>query len=323
LLIEHTAKENDTMADSRPLGSIGELGKRRGFKGAPLFTPETIKKQSTSFLSLSSAFSPKTPLSPRPSLSTPRTARLIPSTPRTPLATVTNLLRTPTAKSPKPLSMPMECPVSDELQQCYDLEDPFSVVGESFYGPEIVGAGVPLSNLERLEVYRTSPPKAAPVRSHRTFFKAVQAASCTKLFRIRETNVYDMMVYNFQPKMRNFGKKKAERSARRLRLSRLAHIFLPSNPTTIACLMFLDEDPRVRLPQQCGRNCEVVPEHLGSRPVPDDFPCTWLSNPLWDSQKIVVNIPPAVTLNATLNAAQIDSSPHRQFTDVTSFIRSA
>ncbi|KAJ7221553.1 hypothetical protein GGX14DRAFT_559040 [Mycena pura] len=57
------------------------------------------------------AFSPSTPRTARPP--TPRTARPLTSTP---LATVTNLLRTPTLKSPKP-PIPIECPVSDELQQ--------------------------------------------------------------------------------------------------------------------------------------------------------------------------------------------------------------
>ncbi|KAF7338270.1 hypothetical protein MVEN_02052400 [Mycena venus] len=291
--LAHATKENDFAPDSR----IGELGKRRGFKGAPLFTPETAKKPIPPFLSLSSALSPNTPFSPRLP-STPRTGR--PSTPRTPLATVTNLLRTPTLRSPKPPASPMECPVSDELQQCYDINDPFVVMGESFYDPEIVCASVPFSDLERLDVYRPARPNATPVRSHKTFFKAVEAATRTRP-RFRDTNVYDTMVYSYEPKVKEIEKKrKAGKFAGRSRLSESAQGSRRSSPTTMAPLMFLSAEAQVSLPQCSRETCdaEVIPKHLGSCLGPV-FCGDLHPNTLWDPLAIIVNIPPAMPDAAT------------------------
>ncbi|KAJ6547597.1 hypothetical protein B0H19DRAFT_1266508 [Mycena capillaripes] len=215
----------------------------------------------------------------------------------------------PTAKSPKPLVMPMECPVSDELQECYDQADPFSATGESFYSPEIVCASVPFSNLERLDVYRAAPPNTAPVRSHKTFFKAVESASRTKRIRIRETNIYDIMVYNFQPKVEIRRKKRTGKSVRRLLRSKLAPVSLRCSPTTKDCLTFPNEEPRVLVPRHVERNREVLPGHLGSqiRSVPADFCYDWPPSILWDSQT-VVSIPP----NAAI-CAQV--APTRQFAE--------
>lgn len=280
------AKENTVMPDSR----IGELGKRRGFKGAPLFTPETAKKPSASFRSFSSALSPNTPFSSstprvapftpstprtaRPktplSPSTPRTAR--PSTPRTPLATVTNLLRTPTLKSPKPPATLMECPVDGQLQLCYDLRDPFSALGHSFYDPEIVCASVPFSNLDMLRVYRRAP--SSPARSHKTFFKAVEAASRTKP-RIRDTNVYDTMVYSYEAKQTS---KKAGRKLPRV-----------SNSTEVGLPPDIQPNGEV----------EVSPQDLGLRPV--DICAESLPNTTGPPHEIVID-----TLPTTLDAATCD-----------------
>ncbi|KAJ6496709.1 hypothetical protein C8R47DRAFT_1212997 [Mycena vitilis] len=278
-MIEPGYAVNDISPEFLP--ALSSLGERRGFKGAPLFTPATARKRSASFLSLSSTFSPKSPLSPRTSPSTPRTARPTPSTPRTPLSTVTNLLRTPTANSPKLSAMPMECPVSEALQQCYDLDDPFSAAGASFYLPETVCASVPVLNLTRLDIYRPALP---PLRSRRTFFKAVEAASRTTP-RIRETNVYDMMVYNFQPK---FDKKKFRSS----RHSKWARVSLHIGSTTKAPLLFPSEEPRVLLPQHFAPDYKIFSEHEepGPVPVPVDFYSHWHLVLLWESQNIVVNI---------------------------------
>ncbi|KAJ7709868.1 hypothetical protein B0H17DRAFT_242063 [Mycena rosella] len=280
------------------LASIGELGKRRGFKGAPLFTPEAARRPSTSFLSLSSAFSPKFPLSPRPS----------PSTPRSPLSNVTNRMRTSTARSPgrspakssRPLAMQMEPPVSEELQQCYDVGDPFSVVESSFFAPEIVCASVPLPDLERFDVYRTATHKAFLVRGHKRFSKAIQAAS-----RKRETNVYDMMVYNFQPKV-SFGKKKTRK------LTPLHHISLV--PSTMARLPFLSEEPRVHLPRHIGQDREVLSEDVGlAHSVPPDF-CRSLRPILFsDPQNVIVNMRAA----AAPQTASCRHTSSRHFTDAT------
>ncbi|KAJ7111594.1 hypothetical protein C8R43DRAFT_1242962 [Mycena crocata] len=270
----HASNDGAVTPDSRP-ASIGELGKRRGFKGAPICTHETPKRPNPSFLSLSSAFSPKTPLSPRP-----------PSTPRTPLATVTNLMRTSTAKSPgkssKPPVTPMAPPVSDELQKCYDHGDPFSVTGEAFYTPELVCASVPMSNLERYDAYRAATNNS-PVRSRRRFSQAMEAASHTQP-RIRETNVYDMMVYNYQPKVRKLGKKKTRPS----RFFKLPHDAVV--PTTAGCLTFQKKTPRVCLPRHFWRDCELSVDDVGLRPVPFGFSRSLRPDLMWDSQDITVNI---------------------------------
>ncbi|KAJ6596930.1 hypothetical protein DFH09DRAFT_1357031 [Mycena vulgaris] len=277
------------------LASIGELGKRRGFKGAPLFTPETVRRPSSSFLSLSSAFSPKFPLSPRRSPSTPRT-------PRTPLSTVTNRMRTSTArslarspaKSSKP-ALQMEPPVSNQLQKCYNLGDPFSVLGVSFFAPEIVCASVPLANLDRFDAYRTGTPNTLLVRGHKTFSRAVEAASHTNP-KIRETNIYDMMVYNFQPKAK-FGKKKARKSAVSLRVFKLHHV--PPAPTTRTCLTFVSEEPRVRLSPNFRHDCEVVPEDVGlAHLVPFDFSRSLCPLLLSDLHRALVNIHPGIAPTA-------------------------
>ncbi|KAJ6502518.1 hypothetical protein C8R45DRAFT_1210053 [Mycena sanguinolenta] len=246
------AKEDNITTDSR----IGELGKRRGFKGAPLFTAETAKKPNllSSPIPLSPRLSPSTPRTARPP--TPRTAR--PSTPRTPLATVTNLLRTPTLKSPKP-SIPMECPVSDELQQYYDLHDPFSALGESFYDPDIVCAGVPFANLDNLNVYRPAF-NAAPVRSHKTFFKAFEAAAHVKP-RIQDTNIYDTIVYSYEPEV----EQTLERRAGKSRLAEVSTIeLLPEYPS-------LCPDPDPGPGALCGDsqlNPQAPPEALAGIPPP-------------------------------------------------------
>ncbi|KAJ7452384.1 hypothetical protein B0H11DRAFT_2288618 [Mycena galericulata] len=285
--LEHGAEGgSDSWPSLAQASSIGDLGKRRGFKGAPLFTSATARRPS--FLSLSSAFSPKMPLSP----STPRPP---PSTPRTPLAAVTNLIRASTAKSPakSPRSssiMQSDPPISDGLQQCYDQGDPFSVMGESLYIPEIICASVPFKNLDRFEVYRAAPHRTLPVRSHKTFFRAVEAASRTKP-SIRDTNIYDMMVYNFQPKARNIGQKRRRPAAPSAFFFTLHRPLGPSNATTTTCLVFRTEEPRVCLPRNFWRDCDVFAEHPRTYAVPVDFSRTLDPTSLWDSQSVVVKVP--------------------------------
>ncbi|KAJ7774568.1 hypothetical protein DFH07DRAFT_937158 [Mycena maculata] len=286
---EHGFEGGDVIPDSRPSldQAIGELGKRRGFKGAPIFTPAASRRPS--FLSLSSAFSPTR--SPHPSPSTPR---FLPSTPRTPLATVTNRMRTSTTKSPgkspRSSAIQMEPSVSDELQQCYDLGDPFSVMGESLYIPEIVCASVPFMNLERFEVYWVAPPKKLTVRNHKTFFRAVEAASRTKP-NIRDTNIYDMMVYNFQPQAKKIGKKKVRRCAAPLAFFKLPRVTpRPSTATTAVSLVFRGEEPRIRLPcVSFRRECEVLAKQMGSHPTLD-FSRTLSPISFWESQEVIVNL---------------------------------
>ncbi|KAJ7632657.1 hypothetical protein FB45DRAFT_913066 [Roridomyces roridus] len=211
------------------------LGQRRGFRGAPLSTP-TI-----SFLSLSSALSP---LSPHPS----------PSTPRTPLATVTNFLRPAHGLLAKPRTPAVpEPPVPEELQQYYEIGNPFSLVAESFYIPEALCASLPFSYLQRVDVYRAVAPRALPTR------RAVDSVSLST----RGTHVYDLMVYNFQPM------DKANKVGNKTRLPLKSRARLLNS--TAACLRFPDEEPRVCLPRDLCRSCEVSAEQVELDWVPSDF----------------------------------------------------
>ncbi|KAJ7097892.1 hypothetical protein B0H15DRAFT_627649 [Mycena belliarum] len=253
-----------------PVAAIGELGKRRGFKGAPLITPDTAKKSSISFLSLSSAFSPKFPISPRPS----------PSTPRTPLSTVTNRIRSSTARSPakpsaKPSAMKTEPPIPQQLQHSYDLGDPFSVIGASFFIPQTISATVPLRNLESLDVYRATTPRTALFRAHKNkAFEGASRRSCKG-----ETNIYDLMVYNFQPK--------AKSSKSKVAFPRSHASF----PFTMACLPFLSAEPRVCLPRYIRQNSDNLDDNP-PYPVPFDFCRNLRPLRFLDSQQALVNIRP-------------------------------
>ncbi|KAF7304906.1 hypothetical protein MKEN_01204900 [Mycena kentingensis (nom. inval.)] len=128
----------------QPSGPPSGLGQRRGFKGAPLNTPGTMKRQSPSFLS--SAKSPRTPLS----------------------AITNNLIRTPTAKSPLKSPKSPEPPIPHELQQIYSTEDPFAANSESFYSPDIRGA-VLFSRLDQLDAY-WNPKRNLKTRSTSKFW---------------------------------------------------------------------------------------------------------------------------------------------------------
>ncbi|KAJ7109414.1 hypothetical protein C8R44DRAFT_287063 [Mycena epipterygia] len=208
----------------------------------------------------------------------------------------------------------MEPPVSDELQQCYNLGDPFSVTGEAFFTPEFVCESVPLLNLQRFDVYRPATPKTIPVRSHKTFSKAVEAASRTKP-RIRETNVYDMMVYNFQPQA---GKKKPRKSAAPLRFLKLSRVSLI--PTTMACLRFPNQEPRVRMPRHLQQERKILPEHADARPVPWDFSRSLRPILTWESQDVLVNMSAAITSKAPLCAhieSDVPSPSLRRLSDPT------
>ncbi|CAK5277693.1 unnamed protein product [Mycena citricolor] len=129
-----------------------------------------------------------------------------PSTPcstRTPLASITNLIRTPTTKHAKsPLSplpsaaSPAESRLSEELEECYKTLDPFSMSSESFFSPDTVHAQVSMGDIGNVRVYEHTP-KIVQSPSYRSFLKSVRAVS-SKEPRIKETHVYDLMVYNYQ-----------------------------------------------------------------------------------------------------------------------------
>ncbi|KAJ7285795.1 hypothetical protein C8J57DRAFT_1496507 [Mycena rebaudengoi] len=254
------------------LAGIGELGKRRGFKGAPLFTPETARKRSLSFLSFSSAFSPKIPVSPR--------------TPRTPLVAVTNLMRSGTTpKSARAPSVKPDLLVSDELQEWYELGDPFSAAADSFFTLETVCANIPVENLNNCDIY-LDPIRTVPHKS-KTFYKKIQVVSRTKA-KIINTTVYDMMVYNFRLNVKNPRGRRTLRPARKC-VAKKRHTPGPPKITTMTCPLEPLEEPRVHLHCSHQGISEIVPENMEPDPVPLDF-ATSLATMPWHSHEVVVNI---------------------------------
>ncbi|KAJ6630838.1 hypothetical protein B0H10DRAFT_2427861 [Mycena sp. CBHHK59/15] len=280
----------------------GGLGKRRGFKGSPLVTPKTEKKVNMSFLS---ALSPKLP---------PFTPR--PSTPRSPLATVTNLMRTSTPKPIKSPAMKVDLPVSDELQECYEMADPFAVMGDSFFTLEAVSAHIPFPALERFEVYKA--PELIPVPTlaprFKTFRKDVNKSAAHRKPKGVETNIYDTMVYNFRPKMQKVGKKRNRKPTATAGSCGPRHVVLGRRgATTMDVLMELKGDPRVHLPCESQRDSVILTErHLEKWPVPLDFSCTSEAGFLPDSQEVVVNLRAAIvpcTVPCTPVTRDVDGSP--------------
>lgn len=168
--------------------SIGELGKRRGFKGAPLFTQATNNK--TSFLWLPSTFSPRN--------ATPRTPTSRTPSPRTPLTTVTNFIRAP--RSAKTPAYKYKA-VSPGLQDFYDRSDPFATSADSFFSSEVSFAVVPTVNLDNFDPYHYGDTICVrtPSLKRKPDFQDLQAASSTRK-HVTEMTVYDMPVYDIPSK---------------------------------------------------------------------------------------------------------------------------
>ena len=101
--------------------SIGKLGQRRGFKGAPLKTSATTPQGS--LLSLPSAKSVRS------------SGRMSPTTPRTPLSSIVNLC---TTFSPKSMRSSKQA-----LLEVYGQDDPFEVNAPSFYTSIFEGSTPP------------------------------------------------------------------------------------------------------------------------------------------------------------------------------------
>lgn len=160
---------------------IGELGKRRGFKGAPLFTQAT--SQTLSFLSLPPSFSP------RVSVSGTTSDRL--TSPRSPLEAVTNLIRSGSTKSVKLAVKPL---VSQNLQDSYDGADPFCTFGNEFFTPNPSLHDIPTSNLNDFGPYYQRP------RTHRRALKRNPSSidlrwTCPRVKRhTMKTTIYDLSV---------------------------------------------------------------------------------------------------------------------------------
>lgn len=203
--------------------SIGELGKRRGFKGAPLLTPAINKKPS--YLSLPCASSPRA------------TLRQI-SNPRSPLATVTNLIRTGTPKSSKfsPVTLiPSDYEeVSQQEQDSYDEFDPLGTWVDSYFAPDVISVVEPSSNLDDFEPYGISglPTANAPFRD------AWKQAPLIR--RTMRTTIYDTSIYDVpettrirRPRESQFNSPKVQtRQTRRAHNSMDITVIPPSAPSS-------------------------------------------------------------------------------------------
>lgn len=157
---------------------IGALGRRRGFKGAPLFTQATSK--------YSPFFSPQNLSSQSPISSTPTNPR--PFSPRTPLSTVTNMIRS--VSSAKPVNLAKEI----DLQQLFDQGDPFAVSTDSFFAPSLSSDDLPSVNLDNFGQYHPcdSLHSRTPSLKRKSNFGDLRtAASPVKKFGMR-TTIYDM-----------------------------------------------------------------------------------------------------------------------------------
>jgi hypothetical protein len=161
--------DDDEQAPSSP--AIGALGRRRGFKGAPLFTPSTAKK--STFLAIPSAFSPRTP------------------------RTLSPVLWPPTPKSADSRHQTGYKQISLDLQEDYDAADPFGP-SESYYTPSVVFNVLPGVNLYNFMPYNDAPPQRTPSLKRKRACEDLHPPSSTqtKFNSPGLTNVYDASVYN-------------------------------------------------------------------------------------------------------------------------------
>lgn len=161
---------------------IGDLGKRRGFKGAPLYTQNT---RNGSFLSLPT-------LSPRSG--SPTSAQLAGSrslSSGTPFATVGNLMRNTSPKSPRSMKE-----VSQDLQDFYDEGDPFATHGETFLTPCFSSGTVLTASLNNFATYyqhKRTHRRMPPLKRKSSYDDLRSAASpiCTVPM---QTTIYDQAV---------------------------------------------------------------------------------------------------------------------------------
>ncbi|RDB25532.1 hypothetical protein Hypma_006314 [Hypsizygus marmoreus] len=154
---------------------IGALGRRRGFTGPPLF----INRKSSSLLSLPPTIGPRSPHTP--------------TSPRTPLEAVTNMIRSASNKPVK--SVITE--ISQELQNFYDHADPFSMSGDAFFVPSVSFGSIPTANLDDFTPYlrRTRPVQRDPSRKRKPTFDDIRAAPSSPIKKLpMKTTIYDLPV---------------------------------------------------------------------------------------------------------------------------------
>ena len=146
---------------------IGKLGKRRGFKGAPLFTTATSRK--STFLEVPPVFSPRHTKSP--------------------LATLI-----------KPSSFDAEKQRANEakqipavLQEDFDLHDPFGTNSDSYYLPHVVNTTISHPNLFDFSAYESDGPVRTSSLKRKKASSDVHSRSTTQaIFKpATTTNIHD------------------------------------------------------------------------------------------------------------------------------------
>ena len=179
------------------------LGQRRGFKGAPLFTKAT--KKTGDYLSPTSAL---TRISPRP------------RSPRSPLATVTNFILSPTS----PKTFTSGYPVSSFLQDVYDDQDPFAVGSDSFFTPEDdTVVSVEYCNFDIYQVDSSSPS-----------VKNVGAKT-----PVAKTTIYDISIYDYSPPNRKTDKTGTKDPSS----SSVPIVLIPPSPPSSSTDLTMEEPP--------------------------------------------------------------------------------
>ena len=111
---------------------IGKLGKRRGFKGAPLFTTATSRK--STFLEVPPVFSPRHTKSP-----------------------LVTLIKQSSFDAEKQRAIEVK-QVPAALQEDFDLHDPFGTNSDSYYLPHVVNTTISHPNLFDFSAYESEGP---------------------------------------------------------------------------------------------------------------------------------------------------------------------
>jgi hypothetical protein len=170
----HIAYGDQGVQDIEDMQRIGELGRRRGFKGTPLFTPATAKN--ATFLAV------------------PLTSSPCPS--RSPLVSMTNLRKSPKRDKQRLAEAKRASPA---MQEDFDLSDPFGMKTDSYYAPEVVHTILPSANLYRFSVYCDETPERTPSLKRKPAMLDLHSPLMvrTAFRKPGHTNVYDVAIYQF------------------------------------------------------------------------------------------------------------------------------
>jgi hypothetical protein len=263
---------------------IGDLGKRRGFKGAPLFTQYTSKGSLLSLPILS-------PQSGSPNLAHLASPKSLSSDPRTPFATVSNLMRSASPKSPRPIKE-----VSQDFQDFYDEGDPFATYGKTFFTPSFSFGIVLTANLDNFAPYYQHKPthRRMPPLKRRSHYDNLRSASCPINTVLMQTTIYDLAISVDLPsapisaKSRNTSKRILKPSTHPSVSTgcfspkiMLTSPSIPSSPTRTICSMpatfptdMQESSHSLQLPAKHTKSSKVKTKLKGMDPfISDPFSC--------------------------------------------------